>query len=65
MNIKKGHEMKAQQAFTDKELGRLFNAIYSDFLTDKEIESIIDGKDLWMGSEEVTERWNRKQSQTN
>lgn len=59
--VGKGHEMKAQQAFTDKELALLFDEIYGDFLTKDEITSVIDGKDLWMGSDEVMQRWNRKQ----
>lgn len=56
----KGHEMKARQKFTDKHLNEAFKSFYAGFLTDEEMESVIDGSDMWMGTEEVQERWNNR-----
>ena len=57
MNTKKGHEMKAHQEFVDKNLNNAFTDYYGGFLTQQEIENVIDGKDLWLGKEEVDRRW--------
>ena len=58
----KGHELKAQQEFMDTSLNKAFSVYYKGFLTDKEMEKVIDGKDMWMEPDEVRERWeNRKQ----
>ena len=53
----KGHEMKARQKFTDEHLNDAFKAFYSGFLSDDEMEKVIEGTDMWMGSSEVVERW--------
>lgn len=53
----KGHEMRARQLFTDKHLEGAFTTIYAGFLTDEEMKTVIDGADMWMGPEEVQERW--------
>lgn len=53
----KGHEMKARQKFTDDHLNDAFKAFYSGFLSEEEMDRVIEGTDMWMGSEEVTERW--------
>lgn len=58
----KGHEMKARQKFMDKELNKSFKKYYSGFLSDEEIEDVIDGKDIWINAEEVNERWKKKKS---
>jgi len=55
----KGHEIKAQSEFMEKELNRTFKIIHNGFFTDKEIEEIIDGKDYWLNVDEIMERWNR------
>ena len=52
----KGHEMKAQMEFTDKQLNIAFREIYGGFLTPSEMESVIDGTDIWMGKEELLAR---------
>ena len=49
--------MKAYQEFVDKNLNNAFADYYGGFLTPQEIESVIDGKDLWLGKEEVDRRW--------
>lgn len=56
----KGHEMKARQEFMDSSLNEAFKAFYNGFLSEEEMDSVIDGKDLWMGTSEVIERWNNK-----
>lgn len=58
--IGKGHEMKARQKFTDDHLEEAFKDFYKGFLSEEEIQTIIDGADLWMGSSEVASRWNTK-----
>ena len=55
----KGHEVKAQQEFNDRELNRAFREIYRGFLTEEEMTEVIDGKDKWFNEHEVMERWNR------
>ena len=53
----KGHEMKAQMDFTDAELNKAFSEIYGGFLTDHEMELVIAGKDMWMGKDELLNRY--------
>jgi len=61
----KGHEIKAMVEFSDKELNKTFKTIYSDFLTDAEMETVIDGRDIWLNADEVKERWERVQNAKN
>lgn len=35
---------------------KLFREVYDNFLTDKEIQSMLDGKEIWMDSDEVVKR---------
>ena len=56
----KAQELKAYQAHTEKTLEASFKSIYAGFLTDKEIKTAIDGQDLWMGKEEVEQRFARR-----
>lgn len=56
----KGNEMKARQNFNDAHLNEAFKHFYTGFLTDDEIERVIDGTDLWMSSEEVKKRWDNR-----
>ncbi len=57
----KGHEIKDQIDFSDKNLKATFNKLYDGFLSKKEIKQVIAGKDMWFNSEEVRKRWKRKQ----
>lgn len=58
----KGHELKAMQTFIDTSLNTAFKEFYSGFLTDEEMDEVIEGKDMWMGTEDVLTRWDlRKQ----
>jgi len=56
----KGHEMKARQKFTDDHLNDAFKAFYTGFLSEDEMDKVIEGTDMWMGSNEVLERWNTR-----
>jgi ATP-dependent protease ClpP protease subunit len=56
----KGHELKAYQNFTDRELNKAFREIYKGFLTDEEMDKVIDGLDMWLSDEEVLERWDNR-----
>jgi ATP-dependent protease ClpP protease subunit len=52
----KGGEIYDQAVF-EREWSRQFlQHIYKDFLTEKEIESLLENKDLWLHSEEVSSR---------
>jgi ATP-dependent protease ClpP protease subunit len=53
----KGHELKAYQNFTDRELNRAFKEIYKGFLTEEEMSKVIDGQDMWINEDEVEARW--------
>lgn len=55
----KSHETKAYMEFNDKNLKEVFNSIYKGFLTESEIKKVLDGKDMWMGKDEVVERFAR------
>lgn len=53
----KGNELKARQEFADRELDNYFRDIYKGFLTEEEMEKVIDGTDMWLGTNEVKTRW--------
>lgn len=54
--IGKGNEMYAQIMHERKWSERLLREIYADFLTEQEIQDLINGKDIWMDVDEVAER---------
>ena len=58
--VGKGHEIKAQQDFVDRELNTAFRSIYSGFLTEKEMSQVINGRDIWIGKDEILSRWHNK-----
>jgi len=58
--IGKGGEMIDQLTYERSWSESLLKDVYADFLNEKEIESILDGKDLWMSSDEVTKRMQDK-----
>jgi len=55
----KGHEIMDYVNFNDKELKITFSEIYKNFLSTKEINSIIAGKDMWLSAEDVRKRWSK------
>ena len=52
----KGAEIYDQAVFERKWSIEFMRHIYKDFLSDKEIEALLDNKDMWMDSAEVLER---------
>lgn len=52
--------MKARQTFMDASITSAFNDFYKGFLTEDEIVDVVEGKDLWMNTEEVISRWKSK-----
>ena len=58
--IGKGGEMIDQLLHERKWSEKLMNDIYKDFLTEDEIKSMLDNKDIWMDGEEVVKRINAK-----
>lgn len=53
----KGNEIKAKNAFDDIHIPIMFKDIHKGFLTAEEIEKVIDGKDMWLNSDEVESRF--------
>lgn len=54
--IGKGGEMMDQLQHERMWSARLLNEIYKDFLTQEEIDSMLNNRDLWMDGEEVVKR---------
>jgi len=54
--IGKGGEMYDQITHFRVWSEKLFNSFYKDFLTDAEIKSMLDNKDIWLDAEEVAKR---------
>lgn len=58
------HELKAHQEFVDANLNNSFTSLYGGFLSPAEIKKVIDGKDYWMGKDEVLTRFTNRASNT-
>ena len=58
--IGKGGEMIDQLQHERKWSQHLLSRIYADFLTDAEIKSLLDNKDIWMDGEQVLKRLNTR-----
>lgn len=56
----KGSEMHAQIIHEKSWSSKLFTEVYEDFLSTKEIEEVLAGRDLWLSTEEVAERMNKR-----
>ena len=52
----KGNEQVAQLDATIKWFNKLARDIYIPFLTEEELNQVINGKDMWMDSDEITKR---------
>ena len=63
--IGKGGEMYDNIVYERKWSEQLFRDVYKDFLTEEEISSMLDNKDIWMNSEEVTNRIKQKAEKLN
>ena len=56
----KGGEMYDQLVNERKWSENIIRKVYEGFLTEPEIRSILDNKDIWMGGEEVVNRLNKR-----
>jgi ATP-dependent protease ClpP protease subunit len=54
--VGKGNEQRAAVLSAAKWFGKLMQEVCSPFLTDEEIHDILNGRDLWIDSDEVIER---------
>lgn len=55
----KGHEQAAQIEASSKWFADLARDIYIPFLTESEVESIIEGRDLWLHTADIRKRLDR------
>ena len=53
----KGNEIKAHSSFINKHMPMIFKKMYAGFLTETEIDDVIEGKDIWLNGDEVLERF--------
>lgn len=60
VQIGKQSDLKKSEEFFNPWLEDFFNEIYKHFLTKKEIQSVLNGTDMWLRSEEVMERFKRR-----
>lgn len=60
----KGQEIAAHAKFIEKYSRSLLNDIYADFLSEEEIEEVLEGRDIWLTSEQVIERLGNKVKDT-
>lgn len=59
--VGKGGEMLDQLQHERKWSEKLLRDVYKDFLTDSEIVSVLDNRDIWMDGEEVVKRLKTRQ----
>ena len=58
--VGKGNELQSQADFSNKRFKELYNNIYRGFLTQREINKVVNGTDIYLTSSEVTERWHKR-----
>jgi ATP-dependent protease ClpP protease subunit len=63
--VGKGGEMIDQLIHERGWSEELLRTLYADFLTEKEIESMLDGKDIWMSAEDALKRLESKARKIN
>lgn len=56
----KGNEIAAQANYRGEYANQLMRDVYKDFLTEDEIKSVIEGKDMWLNSDQVIDRLGNK-----
>ena len=49
-------DVKGQGEFEHRMIEKLYKSVYKHFLTEKEIEDVLDNRTIWMDSEEILER---------
>lgn len=55
----KGNELEAKYEFDKKYIPKLFKDIHKGFFTTQEINKVIAGKDMWMDTDEILERFSK------
>ena len=53
----KGHEIYTHADFLKENMPKVFNDFYKGFLTEEECKEVVEGKDKYLNSSEVRERW--------
>jgi len=53
----KGNEIEAKYKFESVEIPRMFKDIHKGFLTPAEITKVINGKDMWLSTKDIKERF--------
>lgn len=56
----KGFEIKTRQKFDEQYFSKLVKDIYTGFLTEEEINAIMEDRDVWLDAEEVAKRLQHK-----
>lgn len=56
----KGHEVLARVEFFKSYFDKLAKELYKDFLTDDEFITVANGTDLWLDSDQVRDRLNKR-----
>ena len=56
----KQSDIKKEEEFYNKWLETFFNETYKHFLTKKEIDSILDGHDMWLVADDVVARFKKR-----
>lgn len=56
----KQSDIKKEEEFFNPWLEGLFNEIYRNFLTKKEIQNVLDGHDMWLSADEVVDRFKKR-----
>lgn len=54
--VGKGNEQKAEMQATEMWFGKLAKKYYYPFLSMQELQSVLDGRDIWMDSDEIRKR---------
>ena len=54
-----GSDIKAHVEFTGRQTEKFLREVYQHYLSEKEIEEILQGRQLWLDDEEMRERWKR------
>ena len=52
----KHNEVKGQYEFKEKWLPKVFDSVYTGFMSEEEIQQILAGKDFWFTADELNER---------
>lgn len=55
----KHNEMKMSRQFSERQIEVFYKEVYSGFLTEEEIESVLADKDIWLNADEIAERFNK------